>query len=275
MNDNLQLFDFEGNQVRALKIDNEPWFVGKDVAEILGYKNLPATLSQHVSKKDQKALSYKAYRDSCTTLWIGKNDFSNKMLINESGVYSLIFGSKMPNAKKFKHWVTSKVLPTIRKHGAYMTDEKAFDITHSKSSLVDLLQQAADQLRQKDVQINQMKPKTLFADAVATSESDILIGQLAKILRQNGYGTGQNRLFKWLREHHYLCSKGTRHNQPTQKTLWNWAYSKSKKELLIIPDGSSQIIVTTKVTGKGQTIFINRFLSPKPSRLTPRNLKVY
>lgn len=270
MNDNLQLFDFEGNQVRALKIDNEPWFVGKDVAEILGYKNTRDALAKHVDAEDKISKIVKASQMSqnATIVKVAQaTGYQSINLINESGLYSLILSSKTPNAKKFKHWVTSKVLPAIRKRGAYMTDEKAFDITHNKSGLADLLQQAADQLRQKDVQINQMKPKALFADAVATSESDILIGQLAKILRQNGYKTGQNRLFKWLRGHHYLCSKGTRHNQPTQKAM-ELGLFKVKERAIDNPDGSSQITITTKVTGKGQQYFINRFLSPKPSRLS-------
>lgn len=267
MEDNLQLFAFEGSQVRTLSIDNEPWFVGKDVAEILGYTDLSRAVNQHVVKGDRKSLSFKASGDSLPSLWNNPNDYSNKIIINESGVYALIFGSKMPNAKKFKHWVTSEVLPTIRRHGAYMTDAKAFDIIHNKNGLADLLQQAADQLKQKDIQINQMKPKALFADAVATSKSDILIGQLAKILRQNGYETGQNRLFKWLREHHYLCSKGVRYNQPTQKAM-ELGLFKVKERTVNNPDGSSRITVTTKVTGKGQQYFINRFLNSEPSQLS-------
>ena len=183
-------------------------------------------------------------------------------IINESGLYSLILSSKMPNAKRFKHWVTSEVLPTIRKHGTYMTDRKAYDITRDQSgtALADLLQQAADQLKSKDIQIEKMKPKALFANAVATSKSDILIGQLAKILRQNGYETGQNRLFKWLRKNHYLCARGARYNQPTQKAM-NLGLFKVKERIVNNPDGSSQITVTTKVTGKGQQYFINKFLS--------------
>lgn len=111
-----------------------------------------------------------------------------------------------------------------------------------------------------------MKPKALFADAVATSKSDILIGQLAKILRQNGYETGQNRLFKWLREHHYLCSKGIRYNQPTQKAM-ELGLFKVKERTVNNPDGSSRITVTTMGTGKGQQYFINRFLSSEPNQL--------
>jgi anti-repressor protein len=147
-----------------------------------------------------------------------------------------------------------------------MTDEKAFDVVNNKNGLADLLQQAADQLKQKDIQIEKMKPKALFADAVATSKNDILIGQLAKILKQNGYNTGQNRLFKWLREHHYLCAKGIRYNQPTQKAM-NLGLFKVRERTVNNPDGSTRITVTTKVTGKGQQYFINRFLNSEPSQL--------
>ena len=138
MNSNLQLFNFEGNQVRTLSIENEPWLVGKDVAEILGYLNSRKALKDHVDEEDQRG--YRIVTPS------GKQ---TAKVINESGLYSLILSSKMPNAKKFKHWVTSEVLPTIRRHGAYMTDEKAFDVIHNKNGLADLLQQAADQLKQK------------------------------------------------------------------------------------------------------------------------------
>lgn len=255
---NLQLFNFEGNQVRTLEVKNEPWLVGKDVAEILGYKNTRDALAKHVDVEDKNSV---AIHDGIT------RGNPNQIIINESGLYSLILSSKMPNAKKFKHWVTSEVLPAIRRHGAYMTDEKAFDVVHNKNGLADLLQQAADQLKQKDIQINQMKPKALFADAVATSKSDFLIGQLAKILRQNGYETGQNRLFKWLREHHYLCSKGVRYNQPTQKAM-ELGLFKVKERTVNNPDGSSRITVTTKVTGKGQQYFINRFLNSEPNQLS-------
>lgn len=147
----LQLFNFENQQVRTLKINDEPYFVGKDVANILGYADSTRAINQHVDKEDRKSLSYKASGDLVPSLWEKKNDFSNKVLITESGVYSLIFGSQQPNAKRFKRWVTSEVLPAIRKHGAYMTDEKAFDVVNNKDGLASLLQQAADQLRQKDI----------------------------------------------------------------------------------------------------------------------------
>lgn len=251
MDNKLQLFNFEGSQVRTLEIDDEPYFVGKDAAKILGYSRTADAIRSHVDPEDKGV-------DEIQT----PGGRQKLQIINESGLYSLIISSKMPNARKFKRWVTSKVLPAIRKHGAYMTDRKAYDITHDKSgvALADLLQQAADQLKQKDIQIKEMKPKALFADAVATSKSNILIGQLAKFLKQNGCDIGQNRLFKWLRKHHYLCARGARYNQPTQRAM-DLGLFKVEERTVNNPDGSSQITVTTKVTGKGQQYFINKFLS--------------
>ena len=170
---NLQLFDFEGNKVRTLKINDEPYLVGNDVAKILGYSNYRNAVVDHVDDEDKLRTQIK---------YAGQN--REVTVINESGLYSLILSSKMPNAKRFKHWVTSEVLPAIRKHGAYMTDEKAFDVVHNKNGLIDLLQQAADQLKQKDIQIEEMKPKAMLADAITASETSILVGEMAKILKK-------------------------------------------------------------------------------------------
>lgn len=201
-----QLFNFNGQQVRTVTINDEPYFVGKDVATILGYKKPENAIANHVEDEDKT-----------TTLiqGTGSNYKSKSVIINESGLYALILSSKLPTAKEFKHWVTSEVLPAIRKHGAYMTDEKAFNVIHNADGLADLLQQAADQLKAKDIQIAEMKPKALFADAVSTSNSSILIGQLAKILRQNGVNIGQNRLFAWMRKNGYLGTRGSNRNVPT------------------------------------------------------------
>ena len=260
MDSNLQLFAFEGSQVRALEIKNEPWFVGKDVAEILGYAEPRRAVIQHVDKEDRKSLGRKDWGDSCPNLWTNRYDFTNKAVVNESGVYALIFGSKMPNAKRFKHWVTSEVLPAIRKHGAYMTDEKAFNVVHNKNGLAELLQQAADQLKSKDIQIEEMKPKARFADSVTASKSTILIGELAKIIRGNGVDIGANRLFRWMREHGYLINrKGSDWNMPTQRAM-NQGLFKIKETTINHSDGTTSISKTTKVTGKGQQYFVNMFL---------------
>lgn len=246
-----QLFNFKGQQVRTVTINDEPYFVGKDVATILGYKKPENAIANHVEDEDKT-----------TTLiqGTGSNYKSKSVIINESGLYALILSSKLPTAKEFKHWVTSEVLPAIRKHGAYMTDEKAFNVIHNADGLADLLQQAADQLKAKDIQIAEMKPKALFADAVSTSNSSILIGQLAKILRQNGVNIGQNRLFAWMRKNGYLGTRGSNRNVPTQRSM-ELGLFKTKETVINHSDGHTTVNITTKVTGKGQQYFINKFLN--------------
>ena len=245
-----QLFNFHGQPVRTVTINNEPYFIGKDVATILGYKKPENAIANHVEDEDKT-----------TTLiqGTGSNYKSKSLIINESGLYSLILSSKLPQAKEFKHWVTSEVLPSIRKNGAYMTDQKAFNVLHNSNGLADLLQQAADQLKAKDVQIAEMKPKALFADAVSTSNSSILVGQLAKMIKQNGIEIGQNRLFAWLRENGYLGKRGSNRNVPTQKSVAMGLF-KTKETAVTHADGHTTVQITTKVTGKGQQYFINKFL---------------
>lgn len=245
----LKNFSFEGRQIRALTIEGEPYFVGKDVAEVLGYSNSRKAIVDHVDSEDKGVTK-------CYTL----GGTQQTTIINESGLYSLILASKLPTAKKFKRWVTSEVLPTIRKHGAYMTDAKAAAIVTDKGSLADLLQQAAEQLKRKDIQIEQMKPKALFADAVSTSDTPILVGELAKILHQNGVSMGQNRMFRWLRDNGYLISKkGTSYNMPTQRAM-ELGLFKIKENAITHSDGHVTITKTPKVTGKGQVYFVNKFV---------------
>ena len=255
MENYLQLFNFEGNNVRTLEIDEEVYFVGKDVAKVLRYARLQKAVNDHVDPEDkiEKIVNISQSSQNRT-----KPEMT--LLITESGVYSLIFNSKMPNAKRFKRWVTSEVLPAIRKHGAYMTDEKAFDVVNNKNGLADLLQQAADQLKQKDIQIEKMKPKAMLADAITASETSILVGEMAKILKKNGVNTGQNRFFKWLRENGYLIKrKGTDYNMPTQKSMNLKLFE--IKERTIVDGNSTRIVKTPKITGNGQQYFTNLFLS--------------
>lgn len=260
----LQLFNFEGKKVRTLKVNDEPYFVGKDVATILGYSDTNQAIRNHVDDEDK-----------LTRKFNGSGQNRSMTIINESGLYSLILSSKMPNAKRFKRWVTSEVLPAIRKHGAYMTDEKAFDVVNNKNGLADLLQQAADQLKEKDIQIAKMKPKALFADAVASSKSTVLIGDLAKMIKQNGVhylyilkddsakrlAMGPNNLFKWMRQNHWLIArKGSDYNSPTQKSM-SMGLFEIKEKTIVHSDGHTTISKTPKVTGKGQQYFINLFLN--------------
>lgn len=245
----IQEFSFDGCTVRTLVSDNEPYFLGRDVAEVLEYANTAKAIRDHVDDEDK-----------LTERIVLSGQRREAILINESGLYSLILSSKLPTAKRFKRWVTSEVLPTIRKHGAYMTDAKAAAIVTDKGSLADLLQQAAEQLKRKDIQIEQMKPKALFADAVSTSDTPILVGELAKILHQNGVSMGQNRMFRWLRDNGYLISKkGTSYNMPTQRAM-ELGLFKIKENAITHSDGHVTITKTPKVTGKGQVYFVNKFV---------------
>ena len=249
-----QLFNFNGQQVRTVTINDEPYFVGKDVATILGYKKPENAIANHVENEDKT-----------TTLiqGTGSNYKSKSVIINESGLYSLILSSKLPTAKEFKHWVTSEVLPAIRKHGAYMTPqtiEKALLDPDTIINLATQLKREQEQRKQLQAENEQMKPKALFADAVSTSNTSILIGQLAKILKQNGVDTGQNRLFAWMRTNGYLGKRGDSYNKPTQKSM-ELGLMEVKERTVNNPDGSIRVTITTKVTGKGQQYFINKFLN--------------
>ncbi|QEA51404.1 phage antirepressor KilAC domain-containing protein [Leuconostoc lactis] len=185
--------------------------------------------------------------------------------ITEPQLYKLAIRANSAQAEKFQDWVTSEVLPAIRQHGSYMTNEKAEAlINRPNDTLADLLIQAGEQLKAKDVQISEMKPKALFADAVDASENSILVGQLAKLLRQNGIDIGQNRLFNWLRDHEYLGVRGEQRNLPTQKSM-DLEITETKRRTVNNPDGSIRITTTPKITGKGQIYFVNKFLQEKGS----------
>lgn len=249
MTNEIMNFEFDGNNVRTMQINGEAWFVGKDVATVLGYARTADAVRKHVDEEDRGVsnLATPSGEQSMT-------------IINESGLYSLILSSKLPAAKKFKRWVTSEVLPSIRKHGAYMTDAKAKAIVTDKSALADLLQQAADQLKAKDILIEELKPKALFADSVAASKSTVLVGELAKILKGNGVDIGANRLFAWMRENGYLINrKGSDWNMPTQKSM-DLGLFKIKETTINHSNGVTTVSKTPKVTGKGQQYFIGKFL---------------
>lgn len=241
----VQLFNFENHEVRSLLINGEPWFVGKDVAEVLGYKNQNDALSKHIDDEDKDTI---AIRDS-----IGRN--RDTPIINESGLYCLVLSSKLPSAKKFKRWVTSEVLPTLRKTGQYQVKELSGQELMAKALI-----EAQSVLAAKDKVIERMKPKALFADAVNDSETDILIGDLAKLIKQNGHDIGQKRLFTWMRDNGYLIKSGSSRNMPTQRAMQLGLF-RIKERTVNNPDGSVRITKTTKVTGKGQIYFVNKFCS--------------
>lgn len=247
----LQLFNNpEFGNIRALEIEGEPYFVGKDVADALGYQNASKALQDHVDAEDKlnnETLSSLGQRGG----W----------LINESGVYALVFSSKLPKAKEFKHWVTSEVLPSIRKHGAYATAPTIESIIANPLNGIKLLQALADEQEKRkalEAQSEVMKPKALFADAVAASDTTILVRDLAKILKQEGCDIGGNRLFAWLRDHDYLCKSGKSKNMPTQKSM-ELGLFKVREGSYINSKGDNIITKTCLVTGKGQIYFVNKF----------------
>lgn len=250
---NLQIFNSpEFGQVRTIQQNGEPWFVGKDVAEILGYKDTSDAMKKHVDIEDKLT---RRFADS------GQN--REMYIINESGLYSLILSSKMPKAKEFKRWVTSEVIPAIRKTGGYivgsenMTDAEIM----AKAVLVaqSTIQQRDQRIKELESDVATAKPKVLFADAVSASDSTILIGDLAKILKQNGHPIGQKRLFNWMREQGYLIKRqGADYNSPTQRAM-EMGLFKIKETAISHSDGHVSVSKTTKVTGKGQQYFINKF----------------
>lgn len=249
----IQIFNnSDFGEVRVTTVNNEPWFVGKDIAEKLGYSNTRDALARHVDLEDKSG--------------VGIHDGSQMrevVVINESGLYSLILSSKLPTAKKFKHWVTAEVIPSIRKHGAYMTEDTIQKALTSPDFLIQLATQLKDEQEKRkalEVKIEQDKPKTIFADAITVSKTSILVGELAKLLRQNGIEIGQQRLFTWLRDNKYLISrKGCDYNMPTQRSMEQELFE-IKESTYFNSDGSVQIRKTPKVTGKGQMYFINKFL---------------
>ena len=233
--------------IRTVVKDSEPWFVGKDVAIALGYEKPTDAARKHVDPED-RGISKMETPSGLQTMTI----------INESGLYSLILSSKLPTAKQFKHWVTSEILPSIRKTGGYISGQESMtdDELMAKALLV-----AQRQIKQRDARIAEMQPKALFADSVCASKTSILIGELAKILKQNGVeNMGQNRLFEWLRSNGYLIRrKGTDYNMPTQRAM-ELKLFEIKETVVSHADGHQTTNKTPKVTGKGQVYFINLLL---------------
>ncbi len=244
-----EIFNFHGQDVRAVTINNEPYFVGKDVAGILGYQNGSRDVNRHVDEEDK--LKYR----------FGTSGQDREMIIiNESGLYSLILSSKLPQAKEFKRWVTSEVLPTIRKNGMFATDE-LLDNPDFAIATLQKLKEEREAKKLLEAQIEADRPKVLFADAVSASHTSILVGELAKLISQNGYKIGANRLFAWMRENGYLIKrKGSDWNMPTQRSM-DLKLFEIKETNVQHADGHISVNKTPKVTGKGQQYFINKFLS--------------
>lgn len=244
----IQIFKNEQfGEVRTIEKNGEPWFVANDICKVLGHTNSRVAVA--ALDEDEKGVS-KVY-----TLG-GEQQMT---VVNEAGMYQLVIRSNLPAAKAFKRWITHEVIPTIRRHGAYATETTIESIIADPESGIKLLQALkAEQERRKEAEAiaEAQHPKALFADAVAASDNSILVGELAKILRQNGVETGQNRLFRWMRDNGYIMRYT---NEPTQYSMER-GLMEVKERAINNPDGSVRITRTTMISGKGQTYFINKFL---------------
>lgn len=244
MDNKIQLFHSDKfGDVRALSVDGEPWFVAKDVCVALAIKNSRDALAR--LDDDEKGV---ALTDT-------PGGEQRVQTVNEAGLYTLVLSSRKPEAHAFKRWVTHEVLPAIRRTGGYMV---ARDETPEQTMARALLIAQETMERQRN-QIDQMRPKARFAEAVETSHTSILVGDFAKILRQNGVEIGQNRLFQWLRDNGYLMKQGSSKNMPTQKSM-DLGLFEVKERTIDNPDGSVRITKTTKLTGKGQVYFLSKFV---------------
>lgn len=244
MNNEIQQFDFKGAALRTLTDEaGEPWFVAKDVCDILEISN-PSDALKRLDDDERSRFN------------LGRQGETN--IVNEAGLYSLVLGSRKPEAHEFKRWVTHEVLPSIRKHGAYMTQQTLDKALNSPDFLIQL----ATKLKEEQERVRELEPKARFADAVAASDGTCLVGELAKMLRQNGLDIGQNRLFAQLREDGYLGKTGSNRNVPTQKAM-DLVLFRIKETAITHSDGHVTINRTAKVTGKGRTYFVNRYCPEK------------
>ena len=237
----------EFGEIRTVEIGGEPWFVSKDMADILGYTNTAKAIRDHVDDEDK-----------LTERIVLSGQNREVIFINESGLYSLILSSKLPNAKAFKRWVTSEVLPSIRKHGLYAKEE-LLDNPDIAIAAFKALKEEREARKALEAENKKMQPLALFAKSVSASDTSILVGDLAKLLKQNGYDTGQKRLFEELRQRGFLMKAGSSKNLPTQKAM-ELGLFEVKESTINNPDGSVRVTKTTKVTGKGQVYFVNLFL---------------
>lgn len=243
----VQIFNFKENSVRTQYASDEVWFCLKDVCDILDISN---------SRKVVERLNQKGVTTSDT---LTNGGMQKMTYINESNLYKVIFQSRKPQAEEFTEWVTGEVLPTIRKTGSYSLQKDSYMIEDPIERAKRWIEEQEER-KALENENKAMKPKARFAEAVSASEESILIGQLAKIIKQNGVDIGQNRLFQWMRDNDYLIKNGTRYNQPTQKAM-ELGLFEVKERTVNNPDGSVRITFTTKVTGKGQVYFVNKFLN--------------
>ena len=253
----IQIFKNEQfGQIRVVERDGEPWFVAVDICGALDIANSRDALTR--IDEDEKGVA------STDTLG-GAQEVA---VVNEPGLYSLVLGSRKSEARAFKRWITHDVIPAIRKTGMYATPATVEAMLANPDTMIQVLQAFKDEREQRkalETKIEVDTPKVLFADAVETSQDSCLVGQLAKMIRQNGYEMGANRLFEYLRNEGYLCKSGTNRNMPTQRSM-EAGWFEIKESVIENPDGSIRVVRTPKVTGKGQIYFVNKFLGNESAR---------
>ena len=271
MTNAIESFNFEGNKTRVVMVDGEPWFCARDVAVALGYSMGGSITSMFAAVPDE----WKGSKRIATP-----GGEQEMLCLSEQGLYFFLGRSDKPAALPYQKTVAGVVMPSIRKHGAYMTPQKLEEVLYNPDLLIGLAQKLKEEqarsaaleaettaLTQKkealEAKVEADRPKVLFADSVAASDTSILIGNLAKLLRQNGVDIGQNRLFQWMRKNGYLISvKGDRYNMPTQESMDRGLFEIVERTR-ISPNGNVHIDRTTKVTGKGQVFFVDQFLGGK------------
>lgn len=251
----LKAFEHEKfSKLEVLTMDGNEFFPAIEVAEKLGYSNPSDAISRHSRKN---GVVFHEVIDS-----MGRKQL--KKFIDEGNLYRLIARSKLPEAEKFEVWVFDTILPSIRKTGGYVANDDLFIQTYlpqADEQTKILFKTTLEALKAQNEQMVALKPKVLFAEAVETSESSILVGELSKLIQQNGVKMGQNRLFEWLRENGFLLKKnGDSYNLPTQKSM-DLGLFEIKKRIIQNPKGAERTVSTPKVTGKGQIYFVNRFLN--------------
>lgn len=256
MNNEIQRFDFKGAALRTLTDEaGEPWFVAKDVCDILGMSN-PSMAVIALDKDEVAQIDPKDY--------LGSENRSNQAvnIVSEPGLYKLIMRSRKPEAKEFQRWVTHEVLPQIRKTGGYIptSESDSDEDIMARAVLVaqKTIKQKNQQIAEQQTRIVELEPKARFADAVAASDGTCLVGELAKMLRQNGMDIGQNRLFRLLQADGYLGKSGSNRNVPTQRAM-DLGLFRIKETTVTHADGHTTVSRTPKVTGKGQRYFIDRY----------------
>lgn len=241
----LKIFEnAEFGEIRTVAVDGTPWFIATDICKALDLSN--ATMAMERLDADEKSKFNLGLSGGATNC------------VNEYGLYSLILASRKKEAKEFKRWITHEVLPSIRKSGGYIAGQESMSDAElmAKALLV-----AQKQIEERNAQIERMKPKEIFCDAVSASKTSILVGDLAKLICQNGVNIGQKRLFTWLRDNGYLIKRnGADWNMPTQRSMEQGLFE-VKETAITHSDGHVSISKTVKVTGKGQVYFVNKFLN--------------